>query len=146
LDAARCQRLPRTLAVLPGSPRRSLLPRWFVRYDGRASDLLCRPCFESLPWTGSPRYERCGLPTAFDTPVCGACKHVDFEFSTARVSLCYEGMGKEIVHALKYRVYTAVVDRLAAPLLAEVAESPDAFDAVVPVPLHRARLRKRGFN
>jgi competence protein ComFC len=121
-------------------------PRWCVGCDGRASDLLCRPCVESLPWTGSPRCERCGLPAAFETPVCGACKHVDFAFSTARAPLRYEGVGKEIVHALKYRGYTAVVDRLAAPLLAEVVEDPDAFDAVVPVPLHRARLRRRGFN
>ncbi len=60
--------------------------------------------------------------------------------------LRYEGVGKEIVHALKYRGHTTVVGRLAAPLLAETVEEPGGFDAVVPVPLHRARLRRRGFN
>jgi len=106
---------------------------------------LCPPCFESLPWAGSPACERCGLPTAFETPVCGVCKNVDFAFETARTPLRYEGVGKEIVHALKYRAYTAVVDRLAPPLLAE-AVGGERFDAVVPVPLLRARLRRRGFN
>lgn len=119
-------------------------PQWCVSCNRRASDVLCRPCFESLPWTGSPTCERCGVPTAFDTPTCGACKNVDFSFETARAPLRYEGVGKEIVHALKYRGYTAVVEKLAAPLLAEVVVG--GFDAVVPVPLHKARLRQRGFN
>lgn len=119
-------------------------PQWCVSCNRRASDVLCRPCFESLPWTGSPTCERCGVPTAFDTPACGACKNVDFSFETARAPLRYEGVGKEIVHALKYRGYTAVVEKLAAPLLAEVVVG--GFDAVVPVPLHKARLRQRGFN
>jgi len=120
-------------------------PQWCVGCGGRASDLLCRPCFESLPWKGSPACGRCGLPAASNTPACGACKYVDFAFETARAPLRYEGVGKEIVHALKYHGYTTVVGRLAAPLLAEAAGG-ERFDAVVPVPLHRARLRMRGFN
>ena len=107
-------------------------PQWCVGCGGRASDLLCPPCFESLPWTGSP--------------ACGACRYVEFAFETARAPLRYEGVGKEIVHALKYRGYTTVVERLAAPLLAEAVEWPGGFDRVVPVPLHGARLRRRGFN
>jgi predicted amidophosphoribosyltransferase len=60
--------------------------------------------------------------------------------------LRYEGVGEEIVHALKYRGYTRVVDRLAAPLMLGVLDRGERFDAVVPVPLHRSRLRRRGFN
>ena len=55
-------------------------------------------------------------------------------------------MGKEIVHVLKYRGYTRVVDRLAAPLMVDVLGGDRRFDAVVPVPLHPSRLRRRGFN
>ena len=120
-------------------------PQWCVACERRSSDVLCRPCFEALPWTGSPACGRCGLPTAFATPVCGACKNVDFAFQTARSPLRYAGVGKEIVHALKYRGYTPVVEKLAAPLLAG-AVGAEGFDGVVPVPLHGARLRKRGFN
>ena len=74
------------------------------------------------------------------------CKQVNFAFETARSSLRYEGVGKRIVHALRHRRYTAVVDRFAAPLPAEVVEDPGACDAVLAVPLHRARPRRRGFN
>ena len=58
--------------------------------------------------------------------------------------LRYEGVGKEIVHALKYGGYTRVVERLMAPLMVEEIEG--SFDAVTCVPLHRSRRRKRGFN
>lgn len=50
--------------------------------------------------------------------------------------LRYEGVGKEIVHVLKYRGYTRVVDGLAAPLMVDVLGGDRRFDAVVPVPLH----------
>ena len=112
----------------------------------RASDLLCRGCFEALPYVGRPVCARCGTPTAFETFVCDACKGVDFGFESARAPLRYEGVGEEVVHALKYRGYTRVVGRLAAPLMLGVLDRGERFDAVVPVPLHRSRLRRRGFN
>jgi ComF family protein len=70
---------------------------------------------------------------------------VDFGFESARAPLRYEGVGKEIVHGLKYRGYRKIVARLATPLMLQVL-GDSRFDAVVPVPLHRSRQRKRGFN
>jgi ComF family protein len=86
------------------------------------------------------------MPTAFETFVCNECMGVDFGFESARAPLRYTGVGKEIVHTLKYSGYTRVVERLAAPLMLGVLDPADRFDIVVPVPLHRSRLRRRGFN
>lgn len=121
-------------------------PQRCVGCERRANDLLCRECFEALPRIGRPVCRRCGMPTAFETFVCEDCKNVDFGFESARAPLRYEGVGKEIVHTLKYQGYTRVVDRLMTPLMLEVLQGPGSFDTVVPVPLHRARLRRRGFN
>jgi ComF family protein len=120
-------------------------PERCVGCERRASDVLCRTCFDTLPRVGSPVCGRCGLPTAFATFVCEECKNVDFGFQSARAPLKYDGVGKQVVHALKYRGYKRVVGRLAAPLMLQVV-GEDHFDAVVPVPLHSSRLRKRGFN
>src|SRR5215210_1627206 len=120
-------------------------PERCVGCGRRASDVLCRACFDALPYVGSPFCGRCGLPTAFATPVCQECKNVAFGFESAKAPLKYDGVGKKIVHALKYRGYKRVVDRLAAPLMLQVIDDA-SFDAVVPVPLHRSRRRKRGFN
>src|SRR5215212_8713665 len=120
-------------------------PQRCVGCDRRASDVLCRTCFDSLPSVGNPFCGRCGLPTAFATPLCEECKNVDFGFESARAPLKYDGVGKKIVHALKYRAYKRVVERLAVPLMLQVL-GDDHVAAVFLVPLHRSRLRKRGFN
>jgi competence protein ComFC len=86
------------------------------------------------------------MPTAFETLVRDECKGVRFGFESARAPLKYTGVGKEIVHTLKYRGYTRVVERLAAPLMLGALDATDSFDATVPVPLHRTRLRRSGFN
>lgn len=121
-----------------------LFPQRCVSCSKRASDLLCRDCFEALPYIETPFCRRCGMPTAFEVFVCDECKGVDFGFSNARAALRYESVGKEIVHALKYRGYTRVVGRLIAPLMVEMVEG--SFDTVTCVPLHRSRRRKRGLN
>ena len=120
-------------------------PERCVGCGRRSSDVLCRDCFEALPRVANPACGRCGLPTAFVTFVCEACKNVDFGFESARAPLRYEGVGKEVVHALKYRGYKKLVARLATPLMLQ-SLGDSRFDTVVPVPLHRSRLRMRGFN
>lgn len=121
-------------------------PQRCVGCERRASDVLCRACFEALPAVGSPFCARCGLPTAFETPACEGCKNVDFCFESARAPLRYEGAARRLVHALKYRGYARVVEKVAVPLMLGVLDGGTHFDALVPVPLHRSRLRRRGFN
>lgn len=119
-------------------------PQRCVGCRNRASDVLCRVCFEALPWVGEPCCRRCGIPTAFDVYVCEECKGVDFGFESARASLRYEGVGKQIVHALKYGSYFPVVEKLMVPMMHE--SLMEDVDLVVPIPLHPSRLRTRGFN
>ena len=96
-----------------GVGRRHRNPNWTFRFTGEeqqkfkfdelsASDLLCRACFEALPRIGHPVCARCGMPTAFETFVCEECKGVDFSVESAQAPLRYIGVGKEIVHSLKY--------------------------------------------
>lgn len=120
-------------------------PRRCVGCSRRASDVLCRPCFEALPEIAPPLCGRCGLPTSFEVYGCDGCRTVDLAFEGARAPLRYEGVGKGAVHALKYGGYRPVVERLMAPLMAG-SLGDERFDAVIAVPLHRSRLAKRGFN
>ncbi|MBX6763646.1 MAG: ComF family protein [Rubrobacteraceae bacterium] len=119
-------------------------PQRCVGCGERARDVLCHGCFERLPLISGPLCERCGAPSTFATPVCGRCRGLDYAFERARSALVYEGVGKELVHTLKYQAYFGAVERVLAPLLTGLVEG--RFDLIVPVPLHRSRLRKRGFN
>ena len=120
-------------------------PQRCVGCSRRSSDVLCRSCFEALPGITPPLCGRCGLPTAFEAYGCDGCRTVELAFDGARAPLRYEGVGKGVVHALKYDGYRPVVERLMAPLMAGSLKG-ERFDAVVAVPLHRGRLAKRGFN
>jgi ComF family protein len=61
--------------------------------------------------------------------------------------LAYEGSARELVRALKYRGARALVSTMAAQIAANAPpELLGKAAALVPVPLHRARLRRRGFN
>ena len=120
-------------------------PQRCVGCSRRASDVLCRGCFEALPRIEPPVCSRCGAPTAFEVYGCDACRNTDFAFDGARAPLRYQGVGEELVHALKYRGYARVVEKVMVPLMAG-SLGGEKYDGVVPVPLHRARLARRGFN
>jgi ComF family protein len=58
----------------------------------------------------------------------------------------YEGVLREIIHALKYQGRRSTAPRLSALMAAHGAHVLADADAVVPVPLHSRRERERGFN
>lgn len=64
----------------------------------------------------------------------------------ALAAYLYAGPMAEAVRGLKYGRRTELAPVLGAMLATRALELAGEVDAVVPVPLHRARLRRRGFN
>ena len=63
-----------------------------------------------------------------------------------RSAFRFEGVIRSAVHELKYRNVRALAPMLAdfvTPLLQDIEFHPEL---VLPVPMHRSRLRKRGYN
>ena len=58
----------------------------------------------------------------------------------------YDGRLRDVIHALKYQGRRSIAPRLGALMRSAGAGVLRDADAVVPVPLHRRRLRSRGFN
>jgi len=56
----------------------------------------------------------------------------------------YEGVARDIVRALKYR-HTKDLARVMAERMRPLLEA-EGPNSVFPIPLHRSRLRERGFN
>ena len=125
-------------------------PEYCVACQRRARDLLCGACYEDMPEIDRPVCGRCGMPSAFEVHGCDSCRSRDYAFEGARAALRYDGVGQEIVHAIKYRGRVEAVERLAVPLmfgaLAEGVPEYRKFDSVAPVPMRRGRRLKRGFN
>ena len=82
------------------------------------------------------------------TPVCSNCQDLDLNFEWARASVVATPFMLEVIHRYKYSRalwYEPFLAELLVRGFLEGGVAPD-WDAIVPVPLHPARLREREFN
>lgn len=146
--AARSQEVPRWHFNV--SPRRTP-KRWRPVRDLNAL-LFPETCAACLNRPGSGRTffcDRCGRSLSSPDPERLQALCPLFATGIAQLwALWYtepDGPARRAIHAVKYRYapdLAAWMGARAASLIPEGA----AFDAVVPVPLHRVRQRERGFN
>ncbi len=112
---------------------------------------LCSDCREKIVPVTSPLCTVCGIP--FNTEaginhICGPCSVKKKPFASARSAVCFHGPAQELIHKLKYGKKTYLARPLGflttGPLAPFIAET--GVELIVPVPLHRRRLKERGFN
>jgi ComF family protein len=145
-------------------PRSALEPgrwrRWFARaldplYPSHCAlcesklshgQTLCRSCDDDLPRLPAPFSGRIDGP--FECPNCSG---MTFSFEFARPAMIRDERTLELIHRLKYERRIHLADALAG--LAFSAFDDARFERalaerwpLVPVPLHRSRLRLRHFN
>jgi ComF family protein len=114
-----------------------------------AQGQLCADCFRQTGFITEPCCHRCGAPFARPAgrePVCAECRAVPPPWEQARAALRYDAQARRIVLPLKYADRPELAAAL-APLMQRAGQSLlRRCDAIVPVPLHRARLLARRFN
>ncbi len=104
---------------------------------------LCAICGERL-------FSSHALLTDAGAPRCGLCRRIEPPFVRAVAYGSYDGGLRELIHLLKYasvRPAANVLGRMLAEAIEEL--KPDFLSesiTVVPVPLHRSRIRQREFN
>lgn len=104
---------------------------------------VCAACERELPRMGGA-CPVCATPTPA-AQVCGHCQRRPPAYDTTVAVFAYRLPVDRMVQALKYRHRLA----LAAYLSRSMASCPlpgSALDMILPMPLHRARLRERGYN
>lgn len=101
---------------------------WGCGDDAGRSEPLCSRCRAELTWLGD---EPLVLGVALE----------------AWAPLAYEGPARALVRALKFRGAAGLAEPMAAQIVAGApTDLLGAGAQLVPVPLHRARARRRGFN
>ena len=112
---------------------------------GQASDreILCRACAGDLPRLPSPRCPRCALPTA-GGETCGRCLAHPPHYDRTLAAFNYGFPLDKLIQSYKYGHRLALAGYFGRELAALAPKA--AADLVVPLPLHPARLRERGFN
>ncbi len=81
--------------------------------------------------------------------LCGECQKVRPVFTRAVSYGSYDSALRGLLHLLKYeqvRPAAAVLGRMLSEAIAHLGEPSSAEVLVIPVPLHRRKLRQRGFN
>jgi ComF family protein len=112
------------------------------------ADGLCGGCLADLPWLvgGCPRCAR-ALPYGHALAPCGACLKKPPAFDTATALLRYRAPVDYLIQRLKFSGELALAPLLARRLAEKIAVRGTALpELLIPVPLHPARLRERGFN
>ncbi|MCL1979719.1 MAG: ComF family protein, partial [Proteobacteria bacterium] len=110
--------------------------------------LLCPHCTSELSFLHSPLCSCCGLPFVTGSDhLCGDCLAGRHAFDLARSLLHYRPPASNLILALKFANNLNGLATLRALFASE--RFLTAFskpDLLLPVPLHRSRLRARGFN
>ncbi len=106
---------------------------------------LCEACRGELPWNAAA-CPRCGLPQkADDGETCGACRLSPPPFAHVQSAFRYAYPVDRLLPRFKFHGDLAAGELLAT-LMAWSLDPAQCPQALVPVPLHRSRLRARGYD
>ncbi len=152
------------------APRPSLLDRWVARARraaGAAADLalppqclacgrpvgahgaLCPSCWSKLRLIEKPYCARLGIPFSYDLGAGALSAEAIADpppFDRCRAVVAFDGVGRDLVHGLKYRDRLELARWMASWMVRAGSEVTDTADMIVPVPLHTRRLWRRRYN
>ena len=108
---------------------------------------VCPDCVKKLITLKGPFCEKCGRPVLRSGEICEDCEKTDFSFDGGKSIYTYSSVSDSI-YRFKY-MNRAAYGKTLGKLMADEAAEWLAWikpDALVPVPLHKNRLIKRGYN
>lgn len=139
-------------------PSRCLLCQKTVKPQTHSVHIeICSECFQRLPHN-KVNCSHCALPLPDDLTnniLCGRCIKKPPAFDYAYSPLRYEDDVIRLMHQLKFGekiTYSRTFGEMLLQLLSQKLSQGDNQqgqnkpDCLLPVPLHRSRLRQRGFN
>lgn len=112
---------------------------------------MCPHCLSKVKYIGYPFCSLCGKPfhsEVITDHLCGDCLTRKRYFSKARAAGYYDGVLRKATHLLKYKLKNHLALSLGHIIVQQVPYLLNAmtYHSIIPVPLHPARLRRRGFN
>ena len=106
---------------------------------------LCRPCAAALPRVSNP-CEACAQPNPDTGAVCPACRLNPPRWHSLTAAFAYREPVRDWLLGLKYDAALHIAKTLCREAEPEWRRLRPRPEVLLPVPLHPARLRRRGFN
>ena len=112
---------------------------------------FCLPCWHGLRWISDPRCDQCGEPflkpyEAGPDGRCLACRLHPPPWRKARAPWVYKGAARDLILRFKSGYRPHLQWHMRGPLRHASAALRAENPLVIPVPLHRWRLWRRGYN
>ena len=111
---------------------------------------LCEECFTKINFISEPICKKCGRPVlaADSVPSCPACiNDIKSPFRMSRSRVHYDDASRPLLVNFKFHDKTENAPFLAKWLLTAGHDIWEmGVDVLIPVPMHKARLRQRKFN
>jgi len=114
-----------------------------------AGSKVCSICWSQLEFISSPSCAKCDYPFEFDIgydALCGGCLEEGPLFDKAISVLRYTELSKIMVHRLKYSDKLHIAKHFASMLFKKIHKDAQGFDFIIPVPMHRKKMRSRLYN
>ena len=120
-------------------------------FDSKEETGVCPHCLLQIKYIEHPFCSLCGKPFYSDVVtdhLCGDCLTGKRYFSKARAVGYYNGVLRKATHLLKYKFKNHLALSLGNIMIQRLQYllSGMTYHLIIPVPLHPARLRGRGFN
>lgn len=110
---------------------------------------MCTDCLPRVEFAEEPLCFCCGKPLECEEEeYCGDCRRYAHSFTCGRGAFLYKDPVKESIHKIKYqnkREYLDYYGRVMAQRLGNDIAKWDP-EVLIPVPMHPAAKRKRGYN
>jgi ComF family protein len=113
---------------------------------------LCDKCLDSVRFLSGSVCNICGLPfpdiASEEGSTCGRCLTRPPRYRRARYGVYYEGPLRDALVRFKYSAALHIGPGLSELLIQSFHKHFDKseFDVILPVPIHRNKLKHRGFN
>ncbi|MBA2919998.1 ComF family protein [Sphingomonas sp. MAH-20] len=112
-----------------------------------ADGSFCEPCWSKLDFLAGPACAGCGVPFELDRgeeALCAACLAEPPPHDGVRAAVAYGPAARAVVLKLKHGGRIGMARVIGRHLVRLALAEPEAL--LVPVPLHRWRIWRRGFN
>ncbi|MBQ3666146.1 MAG: ComF family protein [Lachnospiraceae bacterium] len=110
---------------------------------------ICAKCYHELIYVHEPRCKKCGRSIEkFEQEYCNDCSRKKHLFVSGIALITNSGAGKKSVYAIKYRNKREYVDFYTDEIVKRYSEEIRYWkpDLLIPVPLHKKKQLKRGYN
>jgi len=110
--------------------------------------VVCQSCANEFSITAK-RCLSCALPLNQSLEYCGNCLRTSPSFHSAFTLYDYEGVVAYLIKKMKYDARLSVAQFFAEKVsekIDDMQSSGHHYDVIIPMPLHKKRLRERGYN